>query len=208
MRALIDGWRSVFEYPDLPFYLVQLANFQAESGTPQGGSGYAAIREAQRRCLELPRTGMAVAIDVGDPASVHPLNKRDVGWRLALWVLAKDYGQPVECSGPLYRAHAVEDNRIRISFDHVGAGLMVGRKTGPGPAVPAGDEPLKRFAVAGADRRWAWAEAVIDRDSVVVSSPEVPAPVAVRYAYDAHPAGCNLYNRDGLPASPFRTDSW
>jgi sialate O-acetylesterase len=206
MQALINGWRGVFENPELSFYFVQLANFTADTGTPAGGTGYALIRDWQRRALSIPRTGMAVAIDVGNPVDIHPTNKQDVGLRLALWALARDYGLDVVCSGPLYRECAVEGNTIRLRFDHVGGGLMVGRKSGLAPAVEAVGEPLKRFAVLGKDGQWRWANAAIDGETVVVSSPEVAEPVAVRYAYEANPAGCNLYNRAGLPASPFTTE--
>jgi sialate O-acetylesterase len=151
---------------------------------------------------------MAVAIDVGEASDIHPRNKQDVGLRLAAWALARDYGKGGVPGGPLYREHTVEDGKIRIAFDHTGSGLMAGRKKGIAPPVPSADGKLKRFAVAGEDKQWHWAEAVIDGKTVVVSSTNVPAPVAVRYAYDANPEGCNLYNREGLPASPFRTDEW
>jgi sialate O-acetylesterase len=131
-----------------------------------------------------------------------------VGLRLALWALARDYGKDIVCSGPLYREHRVEDGKVRISFDHVGSGLMVAGKEGLDPPVEIPGAKLERFAIAGEDREWHWADAEIDGETVLVSSPNVSAPVAVRYAYDASPEGCNLYNREGLPASPFRTDDW
>jgi sialate O-acetylesterase len=155
---------------------------------------------------------MAVAIELADadnPNDIHPKNKFDVGERLALWALAKDYGKAgLVYSGPLYQSLKIEGNQARILFTSVGSGLMVGRKVGRQPTVEDKSGKLERFAVAGQDRKWFWADAVIDGDSVVVSSPNVPAPVAVRYAYSMNPAGCNLYNREGLPASPFRTDDW
>ena len=206
MQALINGWRAVFENPALSFYFVQLANYHADSGTPAGNTGYAGIRDWQRRALSIPNTGMALAIDIGNPDNIHPLNKQDVGLRLALWALARDYGQDIVCSGPLYREHAIEGNTIRLHFDHVGGGLMVGRKNGLAPTQETAGEPLKRFAVSDTGGKWHWADAEIDGDTVVASSPDVPEPVAVRYAYDANPAGCNLYNREGLPASPFTTE--
>lgn len=151
---------------------------------------------------------MAVIIDVGDAGDIHPRNKQDVGARLASWALAQTYGQDVVQSGPLYREHKVEEDKIRVLFDHVGGGLMVGEKEGLEPVQRVEDGTLSRFAIADKDQRWHWAEAVIDGDSVVVSSPVVMAPVAVRYGFSMNPEGANLYNAEGLPASPFRTDSW
>ncbi len=207
-HALVNGWRKLFN-PDLGFYWVQLANFQAPHDNPEGGDGWARIREAQRKALDLQHTGMAVIIDIGNAADIHPRNKQDVGWRLAQWALHQTYGlQNVIPSGPLYRSHQIEGNSIRISFNHVGKGLMVGKKEGLEPTREDADAPLRRFAIAGTDKKWHWAEATIDGNDVVVMSPEVAAPVAVRYAYAMNPAGANLYNKDGLPASPFRTDDW
>jgi len=142
-------------------------------------------------------------------ASLHSSNKRDVGVRLARWALHRDYGlTDLEPSGPLFRAATVEGDRMRIAFDHAGGGLMIGTKGVPEPPVEVKAGRLQRFAIAGADKQWIWSDAVIDGDTVLVSSPEVEAPVAVRYAYSGNPEGANLYNRAGLPASPFRTDSW
>ena len=135
--------------------------------------------------------------------------KYDVGLRLARWALGRDYGQKeLEVSGPLFKALNIEGNKARLSFDHIGSGLMVGKKEGRTAAIENKEGRLKRFAVAGADKKWHWAEAVIEKDSVVVSSPEVAEPVAVRYAFQMNPDGANLYNREGLPTSPFRTDNW
>ncbi len=208
-QALIEGWRHLWGQGDFPFYYVQLANFQAANDVPAGGDGWARLREAQLQALQIPNTGMAVAIDIGEDNDIHPRNKQDVGSRLARWALAKTYGHEQWVpSGPLYRSHEVVDGSIRLSFDHVGGGLMVGSKDGLAPTVELPDGKLARFAIAGADRQWQWAEATVDGDTVVVSSPAVPEPVAVRYAFSMNPSGANLYNREGLPASPFRTDSW
>ena len=207
-RALIEGWKTVWRKDRLPFYFVQLANFRKPNPNPAGGDGWARIREAQRKCLELPDTGMAVIIDVGMAGNIHPKNKQDVGLRLALWALAKTYGKKVVCSGPLYKSHKVEGSRLRLFFDHVGGGLMVAQKEGLAPPRETPKEPLKLFAITGADKKWHWAEAKIDGDTIVVSSKDVPKPVAVRFAYTMNPVGFNLYNREGLPASPFRTDAW
>ena len=207
-HALVKGWREAWGQGDFPFYWVQLANFRADNKRPEGGDGYAGVRDAERKALDLPNTGMAVIIDIGETRNIHPKNKQDVGKRLAQWAFAGPYGLDVVPSGPLYRRHAVEGGSVRVWFDHVGSGLMVGEKKGLEPTREAPGAKLERFAVAGADRKWVWAEARIDGDTVVVSSPEVGEPVAVRYAYSGNPLGANLYNREGLPASPFRTDDW
>jgi sialate O-acetylesterase len=211
-RALISSWREAWKIGDFPFYFVQLSSFQRPNDIPEGGDAWARICTAQLRTLSVPRTGMAVAIDLADPGNpgdIHPKNKLDVGERLALWALAKDYGmRRLVHSGPLYKAMKVEGGRIRISFDHIGSGLMVAAKRGYAPTAPEPEGRLRRFAIAGADRKWVWADAVIDGKTVVVSSPDVSEPVAVRYAFSTNPDGCNLYNQEGLPASPFRTDDW
>lgn len=210
MRALIGGWRTLWNQPELPFYFVQLANWLQPNDVPAGGDGWAKIRCAQTRAmLNIPHTGMATIIEIGDANDIHPKNKQDVGMRLALWALKNEYGkQGIVTSGPIYKGMTVEGAKIRLAFDYIGAGLMVGKKVGRTPAVedPAGK--LARFAIAGEDKKWVWADAVIDGNTVVVSNPQVPNPVAVRYAFSMNPTGANLYNKDGLPASPFRTDSW
>lgn len=209
-QALIGGWRTLWGQGDFPFYFVQLANFGQPTDDPAGGDGYSRVREAQRQSLSITNTGMAVIIDIGEAGNIHPANKQDVGLRLALWALGNEYGRAnLVYSGPLLKASSVEQGIIRVTFEHAGSGLIVGTKNGLEPVVedPAG--VLKRFAIAGEDRQWHWAEARIDgTDSVIVSSASVPAPVAVRYAFSHNPEGCNLYNREGLPASPFRTDDW
>jgi sialate O-acetylesterase len=208
-HALVKGWRKVFQNPDLAFYWVQLANYQRESREPAGGEGWAKIRAAQTRALDIPGTGMAVITDIGAANDIHPRNKQDVGWRLAQWALNQTYGRnKLVPSGPLYESLEVEGDSIRLSFRHVGKGLMAGRKSGLEPTRELEEGKLEHFAIAGADRKWFWAEAAIDGDTVVVRSKDVPKPLAVRYAYTMNPARANLYNRDGLPAGPFRTDSW
>ena len=217
LRALIGGWRTAWGEGEFPFYLVQLAgrfssDYTPAGKDPAGGDGWAKIRMAQFKALTIPHTGMAVAMDLADvrePGDIHPKNKRDVGERLALWALAKDYGKKdLVYSGPLYKEMKIEGNKIRIVFDSVGSGLTVATKKGFAPVVKEPQGKLKRFAIAGEDKKWAWADAVIDGKTVVVSSPEVPKPVAVRYAYTMSGDDCNLYNNEGLPASPFRTDDW
>ncbi|MHC4390252.1 MAG: sialate O-acetylesterase [Planctomycetota bacterium] len=207
-RALVEGWRELFN-PDLGFYWVQLANFKKASRDAAGGDGWAKLREAQREALSIEHTGMAVTTDIGEAKDIHPRNKRDVGWRLAQWALHQTYGKKdLVPSGPLYNSHKVEGGAIRVRFDHVGSGLIVGEKNGLEPTQPTEGGKLGRFAIAGADKKWHWAEAVIDGDNVVVRSAKVANPVAVRYAFTMNPAGANLYNKEGLPASPFRTDDW
>lgn len=209
MRALIGGWRKVWNQGDFPFYFVQLANFQKPTNDPAGGDGWAKVRMAQTKSLEIPHTGMAVIIDIGETADIHPKNKFDVGERLARWALHHDYGKKdVVVSGPLYKSMQVDGSKVRITFDHADGGLIVGKKDGRKPTEEVAAGKLARFAIAGEDKKWVWADAVIDGGTVIVSSSEVPKPVAVRYAYSMNPEGCNLYNKAGLPASPFRTDNW
>ncbi|KPK45084.1 MAG: hypothetical protein AMJ65_01115, partial [Phycisphaerae bacterium SG8_4] len=193
--AMIMNWREDWGQGNFPFLFVQLANFMETKDEP-GDSSWAELREAQTMTLSLPNTGMATIIDIGEAKDIHPKNKQDVGKRLAFWALAQTYEKDIVYSGPLYKSMKAEGGKIRLSFDHVGGGL-----------VAAGGEQLKGFAVAGADRKFVWADAKIDGDTVVVSSDDVAEPVAVRYAWADNPV-CNLYNKENLPASPFRTDNW
>ncbi|MBA7470442.1 hypothetical protein ES707_05728 [subsurface metagenome] len=193
--AMIKNWRNDWGQGKFPFLFVQLANFMAVDTEP-ADSMWAELREAQLMTLDLPNTGMAVIIDIGEANDIHPKNKQDVGKRLALWALAGSYGKKLVYSGPIYKSMKIEDDKVILYFEHVGGGL-----------IAAGDEPLKSFAIAGADRKFVWADAKINGDNIVVSSGEVSAPAAVRYAWADNPV-CNLYNEEGLPASPFRTDSW
>jgi sialate O-acetylesterase len=201
--AMIKDWRDSWAQGDFPFYYVQLAslfrhapseNVVPEKGLPAEDS-WAELREAQLMALDLPHTGMAVTIDIGAANDVHPKNKQDVGKRLALWALAKDYGRNVDYSGPIYKKMEIKAGGIRLYFDYVGKGLV------------AKNGRLDGFAIAGADKKFVWADAEIQGDTIVVSSREVHNPVAVRYAWAMFPF-CNLYNKEGLPASPFRTDDW
>ena len=210
MQALIGGWRTVWNQKDFPiyFYYVQLANWQQPNDNPEGGDGWARIRDAQTQSLTIPHTGMAVITDIGEANDIHPRNKQDVGARLARWALRDVAKQDVVVSGPLYREMKVDGGAIRLSFDHAGSGLIVGVKDGLKPTAADPNGTLKRFAIAGEDRQWHWADAKIDGKTVVVSSKNVAKPVAVRYAWSMNPEGANLYNTEGLPASPFRTDEW
>ena len=204
-EALVKGWRSVFENEDLSFYWVQLANFQNPNNNPAGG-GWGTVREGQRRALRIPKTGMAVIIDIGAARNIHPKNKQDVGTRLALWALAKDYGQEIVYSGPLYKSMKVEGNKIRVTFDHVGGGLMTGKKEGLKPTEEVTGAELTHFAVQSGNGKWHWAKAKIDGESVIVWAEGVKDPKHVRFGYQSNPVGINLYNKAGLPASPFTTD--
>ena len=207
-NALITGWRKLWKQGDFPFYYVQLANWRQASKSPQGGDGWAKLREAQTKCLTLKNTGMAVTVDIGNAKDIHPKNKQDVGLRLASWALAKDYGKSLVYSGPIYKSHKVEGSTIRIEFDHSGSGLMLGKKNGLEPVAADTSGKMNHIAIAGADKKWFWAEAKIDGNSIIVSSDQVKEPVAVRYAFSMNPEGCNFYNKEGFPASPFRTDKW
>ena len=196
LPALIESWRKSSKNENLAFLVVQLPNHGATPEQP-GESAWAELREAQFLTVtHVPDTGLAVTIDVGDPNDVHPHRKLEVGQRLALWALGTTYKRPIVFSGPLYEAMTVDGQEARIHFAHVGAGLEV-----------RGGGDLQGFAVAGADRKFHWAEARIEGDTVIVSSREVTSPLAVRYAWADSPH-CNLFNKDGLPASPFRTDDW
>lgn len=192
---LIRDWRRAWGQGDFPFVFVQLPNMHDPPAAP-GPSPWAELREAQALALRVTNTAMAVAIDIGEAHDIHPRNKQDVGRRLALAALANAYRKPVEGSGPLFRSSTIEGRRIRVTFDRCAGGL-VAKDSGP----------LRRFEIAGADGVFVAAEAAIDGDTVVVSSPKVPAPAAARYAWADNPAGCNLYGRAGLPAAPFRTDA-
>jgi sialate O-acetylesterase len=195
LPTMIKDWRARFGLGDFGFYIVSLANFKPGFPEPRDND-WAELREAQALTAKtLPNCGLAVAIDIGDAADIHPKNKREVGRRLALNALALTYGKKIEWSGPWYQSMKITGDRIRLKFDHATSGLR------------AKGDKLNGFAIAGADRRFVWADAVIEGDSVVVSSPAIPRPVAVRYAWDANPV-CNLYNGENLPAVPFRTDDW
>lgn len=190
-RAMITDWRKRWGEGNFPFYIVQLPGQQNISNNPR-------IREEQMAVLSLPDTRMAVTIDIGEAKDVHPHNKAPLGDRLTRIALADVYGRKIEYYGPMYRSMKVAKSAIRVGFTHLGGGLV------------AKGGALKGFQIAGADRKFVEAEAKIDGDTLVVSSAQVPAPVAVRYAWDDYPEGmgCNLYNAAGLPAAPFRTDQW
>jgi len=189
--AMIKNWRDDWGQGDFPFYYVQLAPFRY-GDEPVGVE----LREAQLMTLSVPNTGMAVTMDIGNPRNIHPANKQDVGKRLALWAMAKTYGlKDIVYSGPLYKSMRLEGNRIRLFFDHIGGGLITTGRN------------LTDFVIAGKDRKFVHAKAVIDGDTIVVSSDMVTEPVAVRYAWKNEAQG-SLFNAESLPASSFRTDDW
>lgn len=193
--TLINNWRDNWGQGNFPFLFVQLANYKTAQTNHEQDS-WAELRESQLMTLNLPNTGMAVAIDIGDTKDIHPKNKQDVGRRLALNAMSVAYGESIVHSGPIYKSMKIENNKIRLIFDHIGGGL-----------VSKSDEKLTVFAITGDDKEFYWAKAEIDHETIVVYSEKVHNPVSVRYAWAANPV-CNLYNKAGLPASPFRTDSW
>ncbi|MDX2194841.1 MAG: sialate O-acetylesterase [Cytophagales bacterium] len=194
--ALIQDWRKAWQLPNMPFIYVQLANFLAPDTTPKDDP-WPELREAQSMTLTVPNTAMAVAIDIGDARDIHPKNKKDVGERLAKCAMKIAYGYASTVySGPTYKSMKVEGNKIRIYFANTGSGLI------------AKGGVLKEFAIAGADKKYYYANAKIEGNSVVVQSPKVLLPISVRYAWANNPANANLYNKEGLPASPFRTDTY
>lgn len=196
LPALIQDWRKQWNQGDLPFITVQLANFMEVNYLPSE-STWAVLRDAQFKSLSVPNTGLAVAIDLGEWNDIHPLNKKDVGVRMALAAQRIAYGdQNVVHSGPQYERYQIEGDKIRLYFKHTGTGMI--SKDG---------EPLACFAIAGADKRFVWAKAEIQADqTILVYNTQVAQPMYVRYAWADNPADANLYNREGLPASPFRTD--
>lgn len=208
MQALISGWRELWKQGDFPFYYVQLPGWQnSDVNNPAGADGWSRCREAQRRSLSIANTGMAIVIDLGDNVNIHPMNKQDVGKRLALLALGKEFKKEVVFSGPLYKDMKIEGNRIRISFDSFGSGLMIGEKKGLDPVREIKEGKVKWVSISGKDKKWYWADMVIDGNTIVVSSDKVPEPLAVRYAYTMNPVGPLLYNKEGLPASPFTTET-
>ena len=199
MQALIDGWRDTWGQPALPFYFVQLPAF---NNTAQG---WVRLREEQRLSLSIPDTGMAVTIDLRD-SDIHPANKIDVAQRLVNWALAKTYDKQIVCSGPLFKSATVNHNTMRVQFNHAESGLTVANKQGLGLPKVTPDTELAHFELADATGNWYPAQASIDGSEVVVRSPQVMQPRAVRYACSGDPSNANLYNRAGLPASPFCSD--
>ncbi len=196
MPALINDWRNKWGQGHLPFLFVQLHNFMDVQYLPTE-SQWAATREAQRKTLSVPNTGMAVAIDLGEWNDIHPDRKKDVGDRLALWAEKLAYNDTaIVCSGPLYQSARIDGNKIILHFTNTGSGLT----------TKDGEEPGE-FAIAGADKKFIWAKAKITKDQVIVWNDSIPNPLYVRYAWADNPDNPNLCNKEGLPASPFQTDN-
>jgi sialate O-acetylesterase len=193
--AQVADWRNLWKQPDAPFLWVQLPGFMDMNYLPSE-SGWAMLRESQMKSLSVPNTGMAVAIDLGEWNDIHPDRKKEVGERLALAAEKIAYGENIVYSGPLYQSSVINGNKITITFNNVGSGLI----TNDG-------EELSEFAIAGADKKFVWAKAKIEGDKVIVWSEDVVNPMYVRYAWADNPVNPNLYNKEGLPASPFRRDS-
>jgi sialate O-acetylesterase len=187
--TMIREWRQAFGY-EFSFYFVQISPFN------YGDLNAAYLREAQLETLSVPKTGLAVTMDIGNLSDIHPKNKQEVGHRLALWALANDYGRDVVYSGPIYRESVFKGGKARLKFEHVGSGLAT-----------RDDKAPNHFEIAGPDKVFHPATALIDGDELIVSSAKVADPKAVRYAFTSQ-AVPNLMNKEGLPASSFRTDSW
>ena len=195
---MITDWRQHWKQGDFPFYFVQLATFNANNGNSQKGSEWAELREAQTLTLALPNTGMAVTTDIGNPTDIHPTNKEDVGKRLAAVALNKTYGKGNVFSGPTYQLMKVDGNKATISFENIGSGLSAKNKYGY----------LGGFEIAGADQHFHYAKAFIEDDKVVVYQEGVDKPVAIRFGWADDDSDNNLFNKEGFPAVPFRTDDW
>jgi sialate O-acetylesterase len=195
---MITDWRQHWEEGNFPFYFVQLASFNSANGNSNQESTWAELREAQASALSLPATGMSVTTDIGESNDIHPRNKKDVGLRLAAIALNNLYGLPMEYSGPVYESMNIRGNKIELGFTHLGSGLMVKDKYGY----------VRGFEIAGSDRRFYYAKAYIENNKVFVYSEQVQQPVSVHYNWADDAGDGNLYNREGFPALPFRTDQW
>jgi sialate O-acetylesterase len=211
LPAMIDSWREKWGEGDFPFLLVQLASFGNVAETPRiPHDKWPFLREAQFQIAgRVKNSGIATALDLGAPNNIHPRDKMDVGERMALVARDKVYGEKVLSSGPTFSSMKIEDGKIRVTFSNVGSGLVIAAPPWipPGYSPPPLDE-LHGFAIAGDDQQWVWAKATIEGNDVVVSSDQVPHPVAVCYGWNDSPLNINFYNKEGLPAFPFRTDNW
>ena len=194
LGAMIQNWRSEWGQGNFPFLLVQLPNFMEAKDRPSE-SNWAALREAQLQTLAVRNTGLAVTIDIGEWNDIHPINKKDVGKRLALAAQKVAYGAKVVHSGPIFQSMKLRGKKATLTFQSIGGGLMA-----------KGGGELRCFAIAGTDKQFVWAHAVIQKNKIIVWNDTIPNPVAVRYAWADNPEGANLCNKEGLPASPFRTD--
>lgn len=195
---MITDWRTKWNQGNFPFYFVQLSTFDEFGGNSTKGSRWAELREAQTETLKLPNTGMAVTTDIGNTKDIHPTNKKDVGLRLSAIALNDVYGKKQICSGPMYKGMEIKGSQIVVSFASIGGGLSTTDNNGD----------LKGFEIAGADKVFHAAKAIIIDNKVMVSSEKVPNPVAVRYGWADDDTEINLFNKEKFPASPFRTDTW
>lgn len=204
---MIAGWRELWGQGDFPFLAVQLPNYGKRQPQPVDFGGWTLVRETQLLALkDVPRYGIAVSIDVGEGADLHPKRKIDISHRLALVARKLVYGEDIIASGPTYASHQIDGGKVRLVFTDVAAGLKIGYPPVGLPTPPPPADRLVGFSIAGADGKFFWADAAIEgKDTVIVSSPNVPEPTRVRYGWDADPE-VNLYNSADLPASPFRTD--
>jgi len=195
---MITDWRTQWKQGDFPFYFVQLSTFNENNGNSKVGSRWAELREAQTQTLKLPNTGMAVTTDIGNAKDIHPTNKQDVGKRLAAIALNNVYGKKKVYSGPMYKSQEIKGNQIILTFDNLGSGLSTSDSNGV----------LKGFEIAGADKVFYTAKAIIKNNKVIVSAEKVPNPVVVHYGWADDDTEINLFNTENFPASPFRTDDW
>jgi sialate O-acetylesterase len=195
---MINDWRKHWGQGDSPFYFVQLASFNAANGNSQKGSTWAELREAQTLTLQVPNTGMAITTDIGEPNDIHPRNKKDVGFRLAAIALKNTYNKDIVSEGPAFSQMKLDGDKANIFFKNIGNGLFTKDKYGY----------IRGFEVAGADQKFYYARAFIEGDHIVVTSDAVASPVAVRYNWADDASDGNLYNKEGFPAAPFRTDTW
>ena len=195
---MITDWRKQWAQGDFPFLFVQLASFNAAGGDSQQGSTWAELREAQSMTLSLPGTGMAVTTDIGDPLDIHPKNKQDVGKRLAAIALSTCYRQEGEYSGPVYESMEIKGNKVLLTFSHIGKGWEIKDKYGY----------IRGFEIAGTDHKFHYAKARLEGTQIIVYQEGIDLPVAVRYGWADNPTEANLFNLDGFPASPFRTDTF
>jgi len=194
---LIDDWRQKWNKPNFPFYFVQLATYKT-SGNSNEGCDWAELQEAQTLTLKVPNTGMAVTTDIGNPWDIHPGNKQDVGKRLAALALNNTYTIPMVCNGPIYKSMEIKGNQIIVSFDNIGTGLSTPDKYGY----------IKGFEIAGKDEVFHFAKGFIQDNKVILSSEEVANPIAVHFSWIGDASDSNLFNKEGFPAVPFRTDEW
>ncbi|MCD0470075.1 sialate O-acetylesterase [Flavobacterium sp. JAS] len=195
---MITDWRTKWKQGDFPFYFVQLSTFNEFSGNSKVGSRWAELREAQTETLKLPNTGMAVTTDIGNAKDIHPTNKQDVGLRLAAIALNNVYGKKQVYSGPTYKSQEIKGNQIILTFNNIGSGLSTSDNSGN----------VKGFEIAGADKVFHSAKAIIKDNKIIVTSDEVKNPVAIHYGWADDDTEINLFNKEKFPASPFRTDNW